>query len=178
MLRARGGRDDDPARAPPRSTVAAATGLAGLEFALGCWAVGGVEPFTLASLVLFGGLGALAIRREATRVVRFQPVLLEVGMGLTFFVAYHLFDDPLFARLLSRPVGVLDQIPAYQRGYFVGYFETMSASVPFLLFLHAGIVAWAANRTSVIPWIAIRSIGLYVLVAALFFAERLLIEPV
>ena len=165
-------------RGPVRKTVAVATGLAALEFVLGCWMVGLVEPFTLASLALFGGFGLIAIRREAPRLVRFQPVVLQLGMGLVFLVAYFVFDEPLFARLLDSQIGVLDAIPPYQRGYFAGYFETMSASVPFLLFLHGSLVAWAAKRESVVPWILIRTIGLYVLLVLLFFAERLLIEPV
>jgi intracellular septation protein A len=165
-------------RAPIRTTVACATGLAALEFVLGCWMVGLVEPFTFASLALFWGLGLIAIRRGSPRLVRLQPVVLELGMGLVFFVAFFVFDEPLFAQLLDSQIGVLDVIPPYQRGYFAGYFETMSASVPFLLFLHAGLVAWAARRESVVPWILTRSIGLYALLVVLFFAERLLIEPV
>jgi hypothetical protein len=165
-------------RVPIRTTVAVATGLAGVEFVLGCWMVGVVEPFTLASLVLFGALGLIAIRREHPRLVRYQPVALEIGMGLAFLVAFFLFDVPLFAQLLDEQVGLLETIPPYQRGYFAGYFETMSASVPFLLFLHAGLTGWVAKRESVVAWIVIRSLGLYVLLVLLFFAERLLIEPV
>jgi hypothetical protein len=71
-------------------------------------------------------------------------------------------------------VRINEVLPPYQRGYFAGYAQTMSRSLPFLLVLHAGLTAYAALRLSTWWWFVVRVPGFYLLAAALFFAERLL----
>jgi len=161
-----------------RATVVTVIAISALEFIFNSAMLGTFDVFSFASLLLFVATGALSAQRENTVYLRLQPVALEIGIGLVFFVSMVVFDRPLFAILLEEYVGVFDVIPPYQRGYFAGYARTMSNSLPFLLFIHAGLVGAAATLGSIRTWIWVRTLGLHAMIVALFFAERLLIEPV
>lgn len=160
-----------------RTTVTAVTLLAALEFVLNSALLGLFEPFSFASLLLFAIFGTLALRRDEGSLVMLQPVALEIALGFVFLAAVVIFDTPLFGILLEQYVGFLEVVPAYQDGYFAQYARTMSTSIPFLLFLHAGLLYLAWRQGALRTWILARTLGLHVLVVALFFAERLLIEP-
>lgn len=166
----------------PRGTMRRAIGVAiflsFVEFSLNSIALGVVEPFSLLSLILFAGLGALSLKRNSATYFRLQPVFLEASMAIVFLIAAYAYSVPLFTILLMDWIDVDQAIPAYQRGYYVQYADSMSRSVPYLLFLHAAVVGWAAMSTSLRNWVLLRTLGLHFMLVVLFFAERLLIKPV
>lgn len=159
---------------PLRDAVAAAIGMAAIELVYNSLQVGRLELFSLASLLLFAGLGAVSWRRTEERWIELQPVVLQLGVAAVF-VYYGLARDvPLLVVILERYVGLPEILPAYQRGYATVYATTLSRSLPVLLVLHAAWTAEAALRRSPSWWLAVRVPGLYVGIALLFLAERLL----
>ena len=150
---------------------------AAIECGYNAYRLGFLETLSLFSLVLFAILGAFSIRTGNAVFYKFQPVVLGVALAAVFLVYEFAFGTPLFAIIVEEHVGIMEVVPAYQRGYFSIYARTMSQTIPFILLLHAALTGYAAMKLSVWQWFAVRTIGLYLLIAVSFFAERLLIRP-
>lgn len=157
-----------------RNAIVAAVLVAGVEFVFNSYRLGFVEVFSLVSLVVFVVLGRLSLQRNDSVFFKFQPVVLGLVLASVFWIHDAVADERLLALILEKHVRVNEVVPPYQRGYFAGYARTTSRSLPFLLVLHAALTAYAALRLSTWWWFAVRAVGFYLLVALLFFTERLL----
>jgi len=157
-----------------RHAISLALVVSGLEFFYNSFMLGFVEPFSLGSFALFLVLGSLSIKREDLIFFKFQPVVFEVFVATTFLVYTVALDTPLFAVVLLDHVGINEWVPPYQQGYAEIYAQTFSRSVPFLLLVHAALTAFAAVRLSTGWWFHCRVLGLYSMIVALFFSERIL----
>lgn len=160
-----------------RRAIALSIVAAAIECGYNSYSLGFLETFSLFSFVLFTVLGALSIRTANSVFFKFQPVLIGVALAGVFLVYGLAFDTPLFAVIVEDHIGMKEVVPAYQRGYFSIYARTMSRTIPFLLLLHAALTGYAALKLSVWRWFLVRTVGLYLLIAVWFFAERLLIRP-
>jgi len=155
----------------PRA-IAGAVIVAALECGLNSLRLARVEWLSLASLLLFLLLGGVTLLRRDERFVKLQPVALDLLLAGVFLHAWTVLEVPLFAVILEEHVGLLEIVPAYQRGYAELYLATLSRSVPWLFLVHAGVTAEAALRRSTAWWCVVRTLGFYALLGALFLAER------
>jgi intracellular septation protein A len=156
-----------------RRAVTLAVAVSGFEFLYNSFQLALVEPFSLGSFVLFLVLGSISIKRQDLSFFKFQPVVFEILIAGTFIVYTFALDTPLFAIILEDSIGMNEWVPPYQRGYFAVYAQTLSKSIPFLLLLHAALTAHAALRRSTWWWFHCRVFGLYLMIVALFFTERI-----
>ena len=148
--------------------------VSGFELLYNSLQLGIVEPFSLCSLVLCLGLGAVSLRRSDDRYFKLQPVAFELCVAAALAYFAFVLGTPLLAVLAEDYVGIHAELEAYQRGYATIYATTLSKSMPVLLVLHAAMTARAAWKRSTCWWFNIRVFGLYGMVAALFLCERLL----
>mgnify|MGYP001053276704 FL=1 len=158
----------------PREAIVGSIVVSGFELLYNSLRLGIVEPFSLCSLVLFLGLGALSLRRDDARFFKLQPVAFDLCLAAAIVYFGIARDTPLLAVLAEDYIGIHAKLAAYQRGYATIYATTLSKSMPILLVLHALITAHAAWRRSTCWWFNARVFGFYAMVAALFLGERLL----
>ena len=148
--------------------------VSGFELIYNSLQLGFVEPFSLCSLVLFVGFGAVSFRRNDDRYFKLQPVAFEICVAATLGYFVVVLDTPLLAVLAEDYIGIHASLEAYQRGYATIYATTLSRSMPVLLVVHAALTARAAWKRSTCVWFNVRVFGFYGMVALLFLAERLL----
>jgi hypothetical protein len=151
-----------------------ATVVSALELALNSALLGFLEPFSLSSFVLFAGFSWLAHRRSALRWLQAQPVALEVLVAAVFMVWDLGHGTPLLVTVVTDHLGLIDWLAPWQRGYWEGYARALAPLFPFVLLVHAGLTAWAARRLGFGAWLAVRTLGLYALLTAVFLVQRLL----
>ena len=156
------------------ASIGAATAVAALELGVNSLRLGRVELFSLLSLLLFAVMGGIALLRRDERLFKLQPAALDLCLAAVFLYAWHVQEVPLFQVILERHVRLFEALPAYQQGYASLYATTLSRSLPYLLLVHAALTADAALRRSNAWWFLVRVPGFYALLAALFFAERIL----
>lgn len=156
-----------------RRAIALSIAAAAIECVYDSYRLGFLEAYSLYSFGLFAILGVLSIRTSDALYFKFQPVLLGISVAVVFLVYQWAFDTLLFAVILEDYVGMKDVVPAYERGYFSIYARAMAQMIPFLLIFHAGLTAYAAMKLSVWSWFLIRTVGLYLLIAVAFVAQRL-----
>lgn len=153
-------------------------GLAIVVSALELWFnsrwIDGVDPLSLLSFVCFVVLGGGALWRKDERLFKFQPVALEMVGALLLFYFYHAKGEALLVVFAQEQLGLFDSLAPYRRGYATVYLTTLSRSLPYVLLVHAAATAYAAIRSSTWWWLGLRIVGLYVLIALLFFLERAL----
>ena len=154
--------------------VGLAIGTSALELVYNSVALGFLEPFSLVSFTTFLVFGMLAIARGKLAYFAFQSVVLEFAVALVFLYARFELDVRLVAVILDAYVEIDTIVAPYQRGYVDVYARTLSTSLPFLLLLHAGLLARFAVNRSVTTWVVFRVFGLYAMVGVLFVVERLL----
>lgn len=157
-----------------RQALLVSTAVAALELALSSAQLGFLEPFSLLSLALFAGLSWLADRRNDVRWFQAQPVVLETTLALVFLYDAALHDASLLRTVVAEGLGLFDWLAPWRRGYWEGYVRSFASLFPFVLLAHAGLTAWAARRLSFRAWVAVRIAGFYLLLAAVFFAQRLI----
>ena len=157
-----------------RAAVLAAIGVAALEWAYDSIQLGFVEPFTLASLLLFAACGGATLRRDDLRYFRFQPVAFEIVAAGALLYSNVVLGEPLFATIVQEHMGLVEALPPWRRGYAQSYTLAMAGSVPFVLLAHAALTAWAALRLSLSGWLWVRIAGLYAMLVLLFLVQRLL----
>ena len=157
-----------------RRAIVLALVVSSLEFVYNSLTLGFVELFSLGSLALFVVLGGLSIKSEALIFFKLQPVAFEVSIAVTFLFYTVALDTPLLSVILLDHVEINEWVPLYQQGYAEIYAQSMSRSMPFLLLVHAALTAYAARQGSISWWFHCRVLGLYSMIVALFFGERIL----
>jgi intracellular septation protein A len=162
------------ASARRRAGIAAAIVVAALELGYNSVRLGFLEPFSLLSAALYGGLGAWSLRVDDDRPFKLQPVVFEICAAAALVYYEIVLDTPLLAVILKEHIGLHDALQPYQRGYATVYATTLSRSLPVVLVLHAALTARAAWARSTWCWFNVRVFGLYLMVGLLFLFERLL----
>lgn len=157
-----------------REAILGAVVVSGFELLYNSLRLGIVEPFSLCSLALFLGFGALSLRLDDARFFKLQPVAFDLCVAAAIVYFGVVRDTPLLAVIAEDYIGIHAKLAAYQRGYATIYATTLSKSMPILLVLHALITARAAWMRSTCWWFNVRVFGFYGMVAVLFIGERLL----
>jgi intracellular septation protein A len=157
-----------------RIGLVAAMATSGVELVLNSIMLSRIEPFSLLSFSLFVAFGSISLRGVDDRIFKMQPVALELIFASVVICYYVVLDIPLLTVIAKEHLRLHDALAPYQRGYATVYTTTLSRSLPYVLFLHAAITAYAAIARSTWWWFFIRVFGLYVMIGALFLVERLL----
>lgn len=158
----------------PRQGILGAILVSSLELIYNSVALGFVEPFSSWSFLTCSLLGVMSLQRGDDRFFKLQPVAFElcVAAVLVYYNVVH--ETALLAIVVDEHLGLHEALAAYQRGYATVYATTLSKSLPFMLVVHAALTAYGAWARSTWWWFNMRVFGFYVMLAALFFGERLL----
>jgi intracellular septation protein A len=159
-------------RGQPARAVGVALAVSAGELVVNSVRLGMLEPFSLASFVLFALTAAASYQRGNPRLVELQPVALELLVAAVLAYAYFVRGVPLLAVIARDYVNIDAVLPPYQHGYAEVYATTLSRSLPFVLVGHAALTAFGALERSTWWWLNVRVFGFYAMVLLLFVVER------
>ena len=147
-----------------RYAVVGAIGAAALAIGYRLYRFGQMDEFSYATVTLILLFGALSFKSNNPVYFKFKPVIINLLMAAAFLGTYAM-GKPLLSVLLERysqaiPSQVLTQLhdPLVQAAL-----QWASLFVGFGLMAQAALVAWAALHLSNWWWLAIRTVGFYVM---------------
>lgn len=133
--------------------------------------VDGITLGTLATVLIFG---LLSYKTGSSLFFKLQPVVLGLFFGLVLLVMQFM-GKPLLPLLMEKYQYIL---PAEMRArtsdpLFIALLKQSSLTLGWGFLAHAGCVAYAVFYMSNWWWLAIRGIGVYVMMFAAMVAARL-----
>jgi intracellular septation protein A len=139
-------------RAGLKAALVAVAVLCGYEW----WAFGELNQLIIIEASLIFGLGLVSLAFNNSAYFKFQPVVVGV-LFAAIMLWFQLFDEPFMLKLLPM-FGKL--MPANRATFALPEFREnliqLSIWLPFVLVLHAGLVAWSAIRLSNTGWLLMR----------------------
>lgn len=142
-----------------------------LEAGYTYWTMHKLDEITMISLGLVAVFGYLSYYYENPLIFKLQPVILGVMIGLAFLIMQYL-DKPLMVMMANKYRELLPQ-PLQQNlanPFVLARLSKVSLYFGFGFLLHAGMVGYAAFWLSNWWWLAIRGIGLYVVMGLCMLA--------
>lgn len=132
-----------------------------------------IDGITASSFLFVVIFGVLSYRTKKAIYFKLQPVFLGLVFGLTLIVMYF-FDKPLLVMLMNKYQYAM---PAeYKEMVSTPIFKNLMQKLSYILgwgfLIHAGLVAYAAYRLSNYWWLAIRGIGVYIMMFLCTFIAR------
>jgi intracellular septation protein A len=123
-----------------------------------------IDEFAAGSALLLIFFGFLSYKTSKDIYVKFQPVVVGVVSAVILLVM-QLMDKPLLVLLAQR---YQDMFPENMRSILLEpanliLLSRLSLVLGWGLFIHAGVVAYAALRLNNWWWLFIRGIGVYIM---------------
>lgn len=123
-----------------------------------------LDGLTIGSLVLVLVFGLFAIKADSPLIFKIQPVVLGLGFGLTLLIMQAM-GKPLMVLMAQKyqylfPAELRERI---NQPFVLAMFAALSHILGWGFLIHAGLVGYAAFYMSNWWWLAIRGIGLYVM---------------
>ncbi len=145
--------------------------FAALEAGYTYYTTKSIDEITIVSCLLVAVFGVLSYYYENPLIFKLQPVILGLLLGIVFLVMQYL-DKPLMVMMATK---YRDILPAQLRENLANPFvlsrlSKVSLYLGFGFFLHAAGVAYAAFYLSNWWWLAVRGIGLYVVMGLCMLA--------
>jgi intracellular septation protein A len=133
------------------------------------------DEITMISLLLVSVFGFLSYRYDNPLFFKLQPVILGVLLGIAFLVMQYL-DKPVMVIMAEkyRELLPLQMRTNLQNPMVLRMLKKASLYLGFGFFLHAAGVAYAAFYLSSWWWLAVRGIGLYVVMGLCMVATVIL----
>ena len=147
-----------------RYAIVCALAAAAFEIGYSFFALGGIDEFSLVSVGLILVFGGLSLRFDTPIYFKFKPVVMAAVMAGVFMVTYAL-DRPLLVMAVERYSHTFPQTfrNVLERPEVLGVLRRASLYMVFGLIAHGVIVGWAAVRLNNWWWLALRSVGFYVM---------------
>ena len=134
-----------------------------------------VDGITLTSLGLVLVFGLLTYQTGNDIFFKVQPVLLGIFFGVALLVMQAL-GKPLLVILMEKYQYIIPESQRFMmlQPAFLNLLKKISLTLGWGFLLHAGLVWYAAFHLSNWWWLAIRGIGVYIMMfGAMFFARFL-----
>jgi intracellular septation protein A len=133
------------------------------------------DEITMLSLFLVSVFGYLSYRYEDPLLFKLQPVILGAILGIAFLVMQFL-DKPVMVLMATKYRNLLPEAmrTTLQHPFVLARLKKVSLYLGFGFFVHAGAVAYAALYMSNWWWLAIRGIGLYVVMGLCMLATMII----
>ncbi len=144
--------------------VVGANGDAALEIGYSLYAFGEIDEFSYVSITLILVFGGLSLKFDNPLYFKFKPVVIGLLMAATFLVSYAI-GKPLLVLGVERYSQAIPSqyLPMLRYPHVLAILERASLYMGFGLIAQAALVAWAALHLSNWWWLAIRSVGFYVM---------------
>jgi len=158
----------------PKAGLIAAAVLAAAEAIGTYYYFGKLDMETAASLFLVLLLAGVSYQSGSTMFIKFQPVVLSVGLGGFLLVSSYM-GHPLMLEMAQKYQSL---VPEKQRMLLshprmIKTLVIMSHYLGWALLAHAGATAYGALKMSNWWWIAIRGIGFYLFAFIAMFAAQI-----
>ena len=147
-----------------RYAVVGAVAVAGMEIGYSLYAFGEIDAFSYVATALILLFGGLSFKFNNPVYFKFRPVAIGIALAITCLVSYAM-GKPLLVIAVERysqaiPPQFHSQL---QDPYIQAVLRRGSLYMGFGLIAQAILVGWAAVRLSNWWWLAIRTVGFYVM---------------